>query len=170
MRSLVKCSIERCAISRCARAAARITSAKLSGSWLVVSIITLILHSLVWILAMTRGGVSADIAFGWGIHLWLITVPITLAWSGIATLIGSQFKSPILSLLVTFAIFFVLFVLGLIGLVSASVWIGYVYPNTFEDWMLSPHSDRVAYGAAACAALGIITAAAGTFLFSRKDV
>jgi len=144
---------------------------KTVGLWLVVSTITLVLHSMVWLLAVTRGGISASVGFGWGLHLWLITLPIIAAWSGLATFIGSQFKSPILALLVTFAIFFVLFVLGLIGLVSESAyWVGFVYPNTFEDWMLSPHADRVSEGAAACAAIAVVTAAAGAVLFTRKDV
>jgi ABC-type transport system involved in multi-copper enzyme maturation permease subunit len=144
---------------------------KTIGLWLVVSIITLVLHSLVWIVAVTRGGISSSVGFGWGFHLWLITLPISAAWCGFATLIGSQFKSPILALLVTFAIFFVIWVLGLIGMVSESVyWFRFIYPNTFEDWMLSPHADRVAKGAAICAALGTVTAAAGAVLFTRKDV
>jgi ABC-type transport system involved in multi-copper enzyme maturation permease subunit len=144
---------------------------KTVGLWLVVSTITFVLHSLVWILAVTRGGVSANIGFGWGFHLWLITLPISAAWCGFATLIGSQFRSPILALLVTFASFFVMWVLGLIGMVSDSVhWLGYIYPNTFEDWLLSPHADRVSQGAAICLALGISTAAAGAVLFTRKDV
>ncbi len=144
---------------------------KTVGLWLVVSVITLCLHALVWILAVTRGGVSSSVGFGWGFHLWLITLPISAAWCGFATFIGSQFKSPILALLVTFASFFVMWVLGLIGMVAESAkWIGYVYPNTFEDWMLSPHADRVSEGAAICVGMGILLATAGAVLFTRKDV
>ncbi|HEX7667165.1 MAG TPA: hypothetical protein VF407_21690, partial [Polyangiaceae bacterium] len=107
----------------------------------------------------------------WGVHLWLLTLPISAAWCGFATLIGSQFKSPILALMVTFAIFFVLFVLGLVGAVAESAkWIGYIYPNTFEEWLLSPHADRVAEAAAICFGWGIASTAVGAVLFARKDV
>ncbi|MEO8877101.1 MAG: ABC transporter permease subunit, partial [Polyangiaceae bacterium] len=144
---------------------------KTFGLWLVVSTITLALHGLVWILAVTRGGIGANVAFGWGVHLWLITLPISAAWCGLATFIGSQFKSPILSLLVTFASFFVLFFMWLISLVSDSTkWLGYIYPNNYEDWMLSPHADRVSEGAAICVAICVVMAVAGALLFTRKDV
>jgi ABC-type transport system involved in multi-copper enzyme maturation permease subunit len=144
---------------------------KTLGLFLVVSIITFCLHALVWILAVTRGGVSSSVGFGWGIHLWLVTLPINAAWCGYATFIGSQFRSPILSLLVTFASFFVMWVLGLIGMVAETVkWIGYVYPNTFEDWMLSPHADRVSEGAAICVGMCVLMASIGAVLFTRKDV
>lgn len=144
---------------------------KTLGLWLVVSFITLILHSLVWILAITRGGVSSSVGLGWGLHLWLITLPISAAWAGLAVFIGSQFKSPILSLLVTFATFFVLFFMWLISLVSDSTkWLGYVYPNTYEDWMLSPHADRVSEGAAICVGICVLMATIGAVLFTRKDV
>jgi hypothetical protein len=59
----------------------------------------------------------------------------------------------------------------LIGLVSDSVrWLGYIYPNTFEDWLLSPHADRISEGAAICVAIATVTSAAGAVLFTRKDV
>ena len=144
---------------------------KFFGLWLVCSIITFALHLFVWTLAVVRGGVSSSAAFGWGFHLWLVTLPISAAWCGFATIIGSLFKSPILSLMVTFAAFFVLFVLGLVGMVSDSAyWLGYIYPNTFEDWMLSPHADRVAKGAAICIGWAAAATAAGSALFARKDV
>jgi ABC-type transport system involved in multi-copper enzyme maturation permease subunit len=144
---------------------------KTLGLWLVVSIITFVLHALVWVLGVTRGGMSMSIAFGWGFHLWLITLPISAAWSGLAIFIGSQFKSPILSLLVTFATFFVLFFTWLISLVSDSTkWLGYIYPNTYEDWMISPHVDRVSEGAAICFGMCALMAAIGAVLFTRKDV
>ena len=144
---------------------------KFFGLWLVVSTITLALHLFVWTLAVLRGGVASSVAFGWGFHLWLVTLPISAAWCGFATIIGAQFKSPILSLMVIFAVFFVLFVLGLIGMVSDSAyWLQYIYPNTFEDWMLSPHADRVAKGAAICIAWAAAATAAGSALFARKDV
>ncbi len=144
---------------------------KTLGLWLVVAIITLVLHSLVWLLGITRGGISSSIAFGWGFHLWLITLPIAAAWSALAIFIGSQFKSPILALLVTFASFFILFFMWLISLVSDSTkWLGYLYPNTYEDWMISPHVDRVSEGAAICFGMCVLLAAVGAVLFTRKDV
>ncbi len=144
---------------------------KTVGLWLVVSIITLVLHFLVWLLITVRGGTPTSVGFGWGLHLWLLTLPISAAWCGFATLIGSQFKSPILALMVTFAIFFVLFVLGLVGAVSQSAhWVGYIYPNTFEEWLLSPHANRVAQATAICFGWAAASTALAATLFARKDV
>ena len=150
---------------------------KTLGLWLVVSIITFVLHLLVWLLLVTRGGVSSGLGFGWGFHLWAITLPISAAWCAFATLIGSQFRSPILALMVMFAVFFVLFVFGLIGTVAEKTdgaawarWIGYVYPNNFRDWLISPNMNRVAEGASICLAWCAAATAAGAVLFTRKDV
>ena len=88
---------------------------------------------------------SGDHVFG------LVTLPISLVWCGIAQLVGSQFRAPILSLLVTFGSFFVLwigFVAGASGKVPPLL---YLYPNVYDTWLLHPHPDRLFEG------LGIVS-------------
>ncbi len=143
---------------------------KFLGLWGVVSIITLVMHALIWIIAIARGGTMPGETFMWGLRFWLVTLPICAAWSGLATLIGSQFKVPIIALLVICATFFALWILDAVGEVGEIKALTYVYPNTYDSWLLSPKFDRVALGALICMAIGLFTTGAGGFLFARRDV
>ena len=82
---------------------------KVLGLWGVISAVTLMVHLLMWIIVISRGE-SAGSTIAWGLRLWAVTLPISLVWCAIAQLIASQFRSPILSLLVTFAAFFVIWI------------------------------------------------------------
>ena len=53
---------------------------------------------------IVRGEAPAATALGWGLRFWLITLPISAVWCGIATFVSSIFKTPILALLATFAV------------------------------------------------------------------
>jgi ABC-type transport system involved in multi-copper enzyme maturation permease subunit len=145
---------------------------KFLGLWAVVSIVTLVMHSLIWGLTIFKssGGMPPFEVLSWGVRFWAVTVPISAAWCGIATLIGSQFRSPMIALLVICAVFFSLFVVMAIGLVGDIKQLTYIYPNTYDSWLLSPKLDRVALGALICMAFGVVTTGAGTFLFARRDV
>jgi hypothetical protein len=85
-------------------------------------------------------------------------------------LIGSLFKTPILSLLLIMTAFFVLWLFEAIGWVSGNEVLEYVYPNYWDKWLLSPRVDRSMSGLGVCALFALGTMAAGTVLFQKRDV
>jgi len=143
---------------------------KFLGLWTVVSLITLIMNIFIWISVIARGEAQAGEPLSWGLRFWVITLPITAAWCGIATLVGSLFRSPYIALLVIFASFFGLWLLWVIGNVSQVNALMYAYPNYWDQWLLSPRFERVSAGIGVCAAMAAATIAGGSALFARRDV
>lgn len=144
---------------------------KFAGVWTTTSTITLALHALVWMLCILRGEAPAASALGWGLRFWVITLPISAAWCGLATLVSSLFKTPILSLLVTFAAFFVLWLMWGIGNVAHRAdALQYVYPNFYDAMLVNPRFERVMTGLAACLGMAATYVGLGSFLFTKRDV
>jgi len=143
---------------------------KLVGLWASVSAITLCMNVLMW-LVQIGGAYSFGSILTWGVGFWLITLPISLVWCGLATLVGSFFRSPQLSLLVTFTAFFVVWLVGFAIAHAAEVdWLLYVYPNFYDEWLMSPHPEKVAGAVGICAGAAALFTAAGAFVFAKRDV
>jgi ABC-type transport system involved in multi-copper enzyme maturation permease subunit len=142
---------------------------KVLGSWAVVSALTLFVQVLIWGIVISRGE-AAGAVVEWGPRLWIITLPISLVWCAIAQLVGSQFRVPILSLLMTFGSFFVLWIGYLLGLSRRVPQLLYLYPNVYDTWLLHPHVDRLAEGLAICLGSAIAYTVAGAAIFARRDV
>jgi ABC-type transport system involved in multi-copper enzyme maturation permease subunit len=142
---------------------------KVLGLWAVVAIVTLGMDLLVWGVFLANGQSASDVMKS-GPVLWLVSLPISLAWSAIASIVGSQFRAPMLSLLITWACFFGLFIVAIVGAATKVVALQVVYPNFYEDLMLADEPKKVALGAAGCLALGAIVTAAGAFGFTRRDL
>ena len=145
-------------------------AAKVLGLFVVVSSITLLMHALVWGVTISRGGAEAANVLTWGFRFWIVTLPIIAAWSGLAQLVASQFRTPIIAFLVTCASFFVLWIMDAVGEVGEIKWLTRLYPNSYDAWLLSPKLDHAAYGVAACATFALASTAIGAFLFARRDV
>lgn len=143
---------------------------KVLGLWSVVSIVTLTMSVLTWLITVARGEAPLGEALSWGVRFWFASLPISAAWCGLATLVSSQFKTPILSLLVIFAAFFGVWLTYVIGGLSGATALTYVYPNSYDSWLISPKLDRSLGGAGICLAMGALCTAAGTMLFVRRDV
>ena len=145
---------------------------KFLGLWAIVAAITLFMHVLMWLVTMWQSSnVPPSEAFGWGVHFYLITVPIAAAWCGLAQLISSQFKTPIVALLVTCAVFAVLWVLDVVGELSSTMhWLVYLYPNNYDGWLLSPKIQRAAEGGLICLGFAVAATALGAVLFQRRDL
>jgi ABC-type transport system involved in multi-copper enzyme maturation permease subunit len=144
---------------------------KVMGIWAVVSLITLAMNVIVWLFCMGMGAVSVVNIVRWGLRFWVVSLPLTLIWIAIATLIGSLFKSPILSLLVIFGAFFVLWVFGwVVPRLAHSDAMMHLYPNHFDRYLLSPKPGQVIAGLAACLAFAAIPSALGVYLLQRRDV
>jgi len=146
---------------------------KVIGLWTVVAAITLVMHVLIWIVTLIQGGTGtagASETLSWGVHFYLVTLPISAAWCGIATLISSRCRSPIFAIFVTSAIFAALWVVYIVGEVAQVKALTFLYPNSYDAWLLSPRIDRVALGAFVCFAISAFTTGLGTFFFTRSDV
>jgi ABC-type transport system involved in multi-copper enzyme maturation permease subunit len=155
---------------------------KLLALWVLVGLVTLVTNLLAGTVALARGYVSLGELFAWGTRFWFVAFIIAGAWAAIAALISSCFRTPILALLTTFAVFFVLWLAGLggflsrlrdasaTGVVKEMSWYEYLYPNAYDTLLLSPERTKV------LTALGILVAvvgmmtAAGSALFERRDV
>ena len=143
---------------------------KFAGIWATLSIMTLTMHALIWVVCIARGEATAGSALGWGLKFWAVTLPIGAAWAGLATLVSSLFKSPIIALLVTFTAFFALFLVYIIGSLTHADPLLYLYPNFYEDWLINSRPDRWLGGLAACLGMVAVYVGAGSFLFAKKDV
>jgi ABC-type transport system involved in multi-copper enzyme maturation permease subunit len=140
------------------------------GVWTTVSAITLTMHAVIWVVCIVRGEAPAATALGWGLRLWVITLPISAVWCAITTFVSSLFKTPILALLATFAVFFVLWVTFLLGLRFDVRALTYVYPNTYDGFLINTRVDRWMTGLAACIGMTALYVAASSYIFTKRDV
>jgi ABC-type transport system involved in multi-copper enzyme maturation permease subunit len=142
---------------------------KVLGLWAVVSLLTLLVHVFIWCVVIARGE-TAGAVIEWGPRLWLVTLPMSLVWCAVAQLVGSLFRTPILSLLVTGGSFFVFWIAYIAGASGKVPPLAYAYPNTYDSWLLHPHPDRVFEGLAICLGSAALYMAAGAAIFARRDV
>jgi ABC-type transport system involved in multi-copper enzyme maturation permease subunit len=144
---------------------------KVLGLWAVVAIFTLMIHVSVWIVGISFGIAPSSQILKWGVRFFLVTVPISGAWCGVSTLVSSNFRVPILALLTTCGVFFGLWMLKGIGLASEQMdALRYVYPNTYDEWLLSPKPTLVLQGVAALFGVMALTTSLGSFIFEKRDV
>lgn len=164
---------------------------KFFGLWGIVSIVTLVLTVLSSIAVLIRGYITVGDFFSWGLRCWLVSALIVGTWTAVATFISSRFKTPLFALLTTFGAFFCMWLPGCIGVVvrwgtamqqsaeneavaRATVaqirWYEYLYPNIYDDLLLSPKPLHVAEGVGACALYIVVFVGIATALFAKKDV
>jgi ABC-type transport system involved in multi-copper enzyme maturation permease subunit len=142
---------------------------KVLGLWVVVSALTLLVHLLVWTVVIARGE-TAGAVIEWGPRLWATTLPLSLVWCSIAQLVASQFRAPMLSLLLTFGCFFVLLIAYVAGASGKLPPLQYIYPNVYDTWLLHPHPDRFFEGLGICLVSAAAYIAAGAAAFVQRDV
>jgi ABC-type transport system involved in multi-copper enzyme maturation permease subunit len=143
---------------------------KYFGACLAVLAVTLGMNVIVWVATIAVSGLPVAHVLRWGIEFFAVSVPITAAWCGIATLVGSQSRTPMLSLMFIFAAFFGLWLMRIIAGVSQSAWVAYLYPNAYDEFFLSPIALDVGRGLLGTGLIAGITTTAATLLFQRRDV
>jgi ABC-type transport system involved in multi-copper enzyme maturation permease subunit len=143
---------------------------KYLGAWLLVLGVTLGMNVVVWGATAVVGHIAAGNVVAWGIRFFAISIPITAAWCGIATLVGSQFKTPMIALLVICATFFGLFLLRIISGLAEVPSLTYLYPNAYDRFFLSPRPVDAARGLLGTCAIAALTAGAAALLFERRDL
>jgi ABC-2 type transport system permease protein len=168
---------------------------KYLGLWAAVGAMTLVMHSIVWIVMIGRVDATATETLAWGIRFWLVSLPITGAWCAVSTLIGSFFRTPMVGLLLTCAAFFVMFFVGFVlanayGGVDAAeaarhaadaaraipeeaktlTLLRFLYPNSLDAWLLSAEPQRVLAGLGVAGFYAVATCLGGSFAFAQRDV
>lgn len=143
---------------------------KVLGLFVVASVMMLVTHFFIWGVAVVRGATSVSEVLRWGPRMWLVDVPIVAAWCGVAQLVGSQFRAPILALLLTFMSFFALWIVHAIAFFTEIPALSYLYPCSFDGLLLSPAIERVLLGAAGGFGIALATSAVGAFAFTRRDL
>ena len=152
---------------------------KFLGLWAVMAAVTFVMHLLTWIVVLARGEAGLGETLSWGIRFWLFALPVSAIWCGLATFLGSLFRTPILSLLticLTFALIF-FFGFAIDAIVSAGskgvdhvTWLTYIYPNTYDAWLASPLAYRAGLGFLICLGYAGLPTAAGALIFARRDI
>jgi ABC-type transport system involved in multi-copper enzyme maturation permease subunit len=143
---------------------------KYLGAWISVLAVTFGMNVIVWGATIAVSGLPLTSILSWGIQFFAVSIPISAAWCGIATLVGSQVKTPMLSLLLVFATFFGLWLLRIGAGFSQAEWLAYLYPNIYDQFLLSPKAADVGKGLLGTVLIAGVTTAVGTVLFERRDV
>jgi hypothetical protein len=143
---------------------------KYLGAWISVLAVTFGMNVIVWGATGVVSGLPIGGVLGWGVQFFAVSIPISAAWCGIATLVGSQVKTPMLSLMLIFATFFGLWLLRIGAGFSKAEWMAYLYPNIYDQFLLSPKGGDVAKGLLGTVLIAALTTAAATVLFERRDV
>jgi ABC-type transport system involved in multi-copper enzyme maturation permease subunit len=143
---------------------------KYLGAWFSVLAVTFGMNVVVWGATAAVGDSPLGTVLGWGIRFFAVSIPIGAAWCGIATLVGSQAKSPMLSLLFICGVFFGLWMLHIVADFSQAEWVGYLYPNSYDGLLLSAKAADLAKGLLGPALIAGLTVAAATAIFERRDV
>jgi ABC-type transport system involved in multi-copper enzyme maturation permease subunit len=155
---------------------------KLVGLWVLVGLITLVLSVMVDAFALVRGYVGLGDIAGWGTRFFFVAFVIAGPWAAIATFISSCFKQPIGALLTTFATFFLTWIASLVGIAMHARelietgkmgdmhWYEYLYPNAYDNLLLSPQPAKVFTALGILLGFVVVAAAGGSFLFAKRDI
>ena len=143
---------------------------KYFGAFISVLAVTFGMSVIVWVATGVVSGLPAVSILRWGIEFFAVSVPIIAAWCGVATLVGSQARSPMLALLFIFATFFGLWLLRIGAGFSEAPWLAYLYPSAYDSFLLSPDPMTVGKGLLGTGLIAGLTTAAATVIFVRRDV
>jgi ABC-type transport system involved in multi-copper enzyme maturation permease subunit len=143
---------------------------KFLGAWLTVLAVTLGVNVIVWIVTVSVGQMPVGQVLSWGLRFYAVTVPITGAWCGIALLVGSLFRTPMMSLLAISAAFSGLLIVRIVAAVSERDWLAYTDPSIYDVLLLSPEPSKVALGLLGSLGIAAVTTGAAAALFETRDV
>jgi ABC-type transport system involved in multi-copper enzyme maturation permease subunit len=145
---------------------------KALGIWGVLGVMVFVLHVVVWIMLLATGDDGAGVTFSWGFRIWAFSIATASASVGLASLVSSWFKVPILSLFVGLGVAFGLFIARLIVLAigDSADFAKWIFPATYETFMVKPEALTALGGCAACVAWGAVMVALAAVIVQRKDV
>jgi len=142
------------------------------GIWAVVAIMTLVTHAVAWIMMLFQHDYGAGETLSWGLRFLAFCVASAGAQVGLASLVSSWFKVPILSLFIGLGVGFGLFVARAIVLAigDSAEFARWIFPSTYETFMVKPDALTALGGCAASIAWGAIMVTLATVIVQRKDV
>jgi ABC-2 type transport system permease protein len=143
---------------------------KALGASLLVLAVTLGMSVIVWGVTTAVGRLDPGYVVGWGLRFFALSVPIIAAWCGVATLVGSQFKTPMPALIAIWTAFFVLWVLNLLSARAGTEWLWWAYPNAYDRLLLSPRALDAVKALAGTGTIVVATTTAAALLFERRDL
>jgi hypothetical protein len=150
---------------------------KALGIWAVISVMTLVLHAVVWIAMLTQHDYGAADTLSWGLRLWVFSICFGGAYVGLLNLVSSWFKQPMLALLTAIGVGFCMFlarvILEAVGADpsrAGALYAAWIFPGHYEVLLVSPDPLRAIGGCALAIAWGGLLVAATTFILKRKDL
>jgi ABC-type transport system involved in multi-copper enzyme maturation permease subunit len=143
---------------------------KAFGAWVAVLAVSLAMNVIVWATTATIEHLSALYVVGWGLRFFAVVVPVTAAWCAIAVLIGSQIKTPMLSLLTIFATFFTFWVVHVAAVLTRRDWLSWAYPNAYDSLFLSADPGNIARGLLGTGVITALSVAVAVIAFERRDL
>lgn len=143
---------------------------KYLGAWLVVISVTLGMNVVVWAATATVGRLPLGHVLVWGIRFFAVTIPISAAWCGVATLVGSQLKTPLYALLTTCAVFCGLWLAWVVSHLAGAPALSFLYPNAYDRFLLSPRWTDTVRGLLGTCGIAALTTGAAVALFERRDL
>jgi ABC-type transport system involved in multi-copper enzyme maturation permease subunit len=155
-------------IARCRRAS--YIAGKFVGLWITVLTVTFAMNVIVWGAVAHVGHYPIDRVVVPGLRLYAVVVPVSAAWCGIATLVGSQFRTPMLSLLSICAATFGLWMVRIVAGFKKIDVLQFVYPNAYDRLLVSPRAGDIAFGIGGLVLIAAATAAGAALAFERRDL
>lgn len=144
------------------------------GKWLglftTVAALHLAISSIVWVVSAVMGTDNIGSILRWGVQLWILSLPITAAWTGLASGIGSFFRTPMVALLTIFGTYIVVGIVAIIGAVRDIEFLTFFWPNSLDDKFLLADTKHVGVGLFACALYAALPLVTGAFALSKRDV
>lgn len=144
---------------------------KLLGTFAVASLMTLVIHTISWLLMLVYGGGPPHIVLSWGPRLWILTLPISMAWCALVTFASSLVKTPILALLSSLLAMLVTWICYGVGRAFKDYgWLSWVHPGGFDRLLLSPEPLELAKGLVAAFGFAAVFLAGAVFVTTKRDV
>jgi ABC-type transport system involved in multi-copper enzyme maturation permease subunit len=154
---------------------------KFLGLWLTITAMLFVINLIVWIVIGIYGSTAAGSVVGWGLRYFVVVIPVVGAWTALAVLIASQFRTPLVSLLTVCTTFFVVFIANKVGAFvtfmkvqggnkDARNWMDYIYPSGFDRWLLHPSPKEWGVGLALSLVFIVTCSGAGIAIFQKRDV
>jgi ABC-type transport system involved in multi-copper enzyme maturation permease subunit len=141
------------------------------GIWAVACVMTLVLHSMTWILSIVHGKDSFGTILAWGTRLWLYSAIYSAAYVGLATLLSSLFKTPVVALFVGVGTVFGMAITRLAFAYYEKLEpLTWAFPASYEPWLLSNDPARVVSAMAVLLAWGAVCLFVASEILRRRDV
>ncbi|MFO0660821.1 MAG: ABC transporter permease [Polyangiaceae bacterium] len=154
-----------------------LVAGKALGVWGVISVMILLLHIVVWGLALAQGTDPLKDIMTWGPRIWLFSSVYAAAYVGLISLVSSFFRTPVVGLFLGMGVLITMVVLNLIVSVfkesTSYKWIyqaRWVFPSSYYDLLLSPDVVFLLAGLAALLGWGALCVTAASEVVRRRDI